>query len=100
MIQSDLRSIFELDPSIRKETIKAIESRGYFCLGWLVIDRLTFEQNTECQLCFGDITLYCRKSPDGEFLYKSFNTSYSRFGTEHDQKSVIVFIKKGGRKNG
>ena len=98
-LHENLRPIYELDLFYGEGVIPLIESRGYDCLGWVVVDRATFEQNPECRLHFGDANIYCRKDPDGNYLYKSFNTCYSRSGRAHDQKSVIVF-RRGGYKNG
>lgn len=94
----NLRPIFELGSFHREEWIPLIESRGYECLGWLVVDRASFEQNKECELRICGYNIYCRISPDGKYLYNSFNTCYSRSGRAHDQKSVIVFRKEDVKK--
>lgn len=96
-LYENLRPISELDMFHTKGVIPYIESRGYECLGWFICDRSTFERYTECRMGFGDFVIYSRKSPDGNYLYKSFNTSYSRFGPERDQKSVIVFKRRAER---
>lgn len=97
MNHENLRPIFELGFFQKEEAIPLIESRGYECLGWLVVDRASFEENKERELRILGCNLYCRESPDGKYLYKSFNTCYSRRGRAYDQKSVLVFRKEAGQ---